>query len=194
MENLNQPICTDLTTEYTRRVAVATFCHICHHDGKIGPAWWGCGAHPPPFTLFTITYKLWYIRSSWEGRYTPFIFPLPLYVLCGINWSGNSVLSSMYAVISKAIAYALYFFEEECFLLSPYVVPAPPPHSTFLTLSFSNFSLCSRCSIPTCQRRKREGWAMQTTAKKRMSLTLYSSGIANFFLEQHNVADFWLCH
>jgi hypothetical protein len=51
----------------------------------------GSGAHPPPFTLFTITYKLWYIRYSWEGRYTPFIFPLPLYVLCGINWNGNSV-------------------------------------------------------------------------------------------------------
>ncbi len=41
------------------------------------PAWWGWGEHAlPPFALYTTTSKF-VIRSSWEGRYTPPISPLP---------------------------------------------------------------------------------------------------------------------
>jgi hypothetical protein len=34
--------------------------HSIHHDGKISPGWWGWGggASSPPFTIFTITYKV----------------------------------------------------------------------------------------------------------------------------------------
>ncbi len=49
------------STEYRhKRVATAAFWHTFHHDGQISPGWrvgaWG--ARPPPFTLFTITYKV----------------------------------------------------------------------------------------------------------------------------------------
>ncbi len=72
-----------------------TFGRIFHHDGKIGPGWWGWGgggALHPPFTLSTITSKVVVVRSSSEGRYTPPISTLPLYVqysqffpLCTVN-------------------------------------------------------------------------------------------------------------
>jgi hypothetical protein len=48
-----------------------------HNDGKFSPAGGGGGGtRPPPFTLCTITCKVWCIRSSWEGTYT-----LPLFLL-----------------------------------------------------------------------------------------------------------------
>ncbi len=53
-----------LTPQSTHRMAKATFWCTFHHDGKNSPACWGWGAR-------------------WEGRYTPPISPLPLYVLCG---------------------------------------------------------------------------------------------------------------
>jgi hypothetical protein len=46
------------------------------------------GGTPTPFHYFnisTITYKVVVVRSSWEGRYTPPISTLPLYVLCGYD-------------------------------------------------------------------------------------------------------------
>jgi hypothetical protein len=65
-------------------VAIATFWRTFHHDGKISPAWWGYRCTPTPFhdIYCTITYKWCGLRSSWEGRYTPPISTLPLYVLC----------------------------------------------------------------------------------------------------------------
>jgi hypothetical protein len=66
------------------RVATATLWRTFHHDGKISPAWWVWGVHA--FPLHSIYHhQLWYIRSSWEGRFTPPISPLPLYELCGFG-------------------------------------------------------------------------------------------------------------
>ncbi len=49
------------STEYTQRVAVATFWRTFHHDGKISPAWWGGGgARPPHISLCLPSQaKLW---------------------------------------------------------------------------------------------------------------------------------------
>jgi hypothetical protein len=71
------------------RVATAAFWRTLHHDGKISPGWWGWGvhAHPPPFAIFTITYKVAvYVRSSWEGRNTHPISSLSIYCICTL-WS-----------------------------------------------------------------------------------------------------------
>jgi hypothetical protein len=43
----------------TLRVAMADFWWTFHSNGKISPCWWGGeDTRPPPFTLFTITYKV----------------------------------------------------------------------------------------------------------------------------------------
>ncbi len=48
-----------IPTEYVHRVAMATFWHKFHHEGKISPGWWGGGgcARPPSITISTISYK-----------------------------------------------------------------------------------------------------------------------------------------
>ncbi len=46
-------------TQSTHRVATVAFWRTFHHDGKISLVWWGWGVHAhPPFTIFTITYKV----------------------------------------------------------------------------------------------------------------------------------------
>jgi hypothetical protein len=62
------------------------FCLTFDHDGEksalAGEGGGGGGARPPPFTLFTITYKVAeYARL--RAVNSPPISSLPLYVLCG---------------------------------------------------------------------------------------------------------------
>ncbi len=79
-------------TQSTHRVAMATFWRTFNHDGKISPACWRWGLpRPSPFTLSTISKQSCGVRSGWEGRYTPPISPLPLYVLCGSTPRSPSV-------------------------------------------------------------------------------------------------------
>jgi hypothetical protein len=65
----------------TQKVATAIFSHTFHHDGKVSPAWWGWECTPTPFYYIYHHLKSCGIRSSWEGRYTPPISTLPIYVL-----------------------------------------------------------------------------------------------------------------
>jgi hypothetical protein len=55
-----------------------------HHDGKISPGWWGggCTAHPPPFTLVTITYTVAVYAPAERADTLPVFHLCPLYVLC----------------------------------------------------------------------------------------------------------------
>ncbi len=64
-------------------LSMATFFRTFPHDSKIRPAWWGWGYTPSPFPFSYHHEQSCGVRSSWEGRYTPSISPLPLYVLCG---------------------------------------------------------------------------------------------------------------
>ncbi len=58
-----------LFPQSTHRVAMADFCRTFHRDGKISPGWWEWGvARLPPFTLFTITYKVSVYRSTFQLR------------------------------------------------------------------------------------------------------------------------------
>ena len=66
------------------RVAMATFWRTFHHDGKINPAWWGWGVHARPFHS-TITSKVMVYAPAERADTLPYISPLPLYVLCGIE-------------------------------------------------------------------------------------------------------------
>ncbi len=75
----------------THRVANATFWRTFHHDGKISPAWWGRGMHPPSLYQPSRT-KLWCtVHSSWEGWYIPLflLYPYMYSVLQppGILWT-----------------------------------------------------------------------------------------------------------
>ncbi len=73
-------------TEWQRPLFWRTF----HHDGKISPGCWGRGGvHTHSHSLQYIYHRVQSccVGSSWEGRYTPPISSLPLYVLCGgIRW------------------------------------------------------------------------------------------------------------
>ncbi len=60
------------------------------------PSWWknqpslvrgGGGARPPPFYSIYLHVQCYIVRSSWEGRYTPPVSTLPLYVLCGRSFA-----------------------------------------------------------------------------------------------------------
>ncbi len=68
-------------SQSTHRVAIADFWRTFHHDGKSALAGEGGGARPPPFTLFTITYKVAVYAPAERqiDRYTPIY---TLYVLC----------------------------------------------------------------------------------------------------------------
>ncbi len=44
---------------------------------------------PTPFYYIYHHIQCWGVRSSWEGRYTPAISTLPLYVLCGFALQGG---------------------------------------------------------------------------------------------------------
>ncbi len=69
----------------THRVAMADFWRTFRHDGKISTGWWGRrrGVHGhPPFTLFTITYKV-AVYTPAERKDTSPYFISTLYVLCG---------------------------------------------------------------------------------------------------------------
>ncbi len=100
----------------THRVAIADFWRISHHDGKIGPGWWGWGsARPTPFTLFTITYKVACSACTLQLRrkihYPYFISTARQYVLCGLY--------------TTAASFKL-FSEGQAFLRS-YDLSSPPP-------------------------------------------------------------------
>jgi hypothetical protein len=64
-------------TEYTHRVATATFLCTFHYDGKISLVRM-VGCTPSPFHSTYHHEQSCDIRSSWEGRYTPPISPLLL--------------------------------------------------------------------------------------------------------------------
>ncbi len=70
-----------------------------HHDGEISPAWWFWGVYhqctPTPFHPNYRHVQSCGVRSSWEGRYTPPISTLPLYVLCGLTHQGGILCSSL---------------------------------------------------------------------------------------------------
>ncbi len=67
----------------TNRVAMADFWRTFHHEGKISPGWWGWGVHAHPLSLYLPSpVQSCRLRSSWDGRSTPPISPLPIYVLC----------------------------------------------------------------------------------------------------------------
>ena len=57
----------------------------------------GGGVHTLPLLLYLPSRARLCVRSSWEGRCTPPISPLPLYVLCGSCLSGNSSLEQLYS-------------------------------------------------------------------------------------------------
>ncbi len=64
---------------------MADFLSTFHHDGKISHSWWGVeGACPPPFTIFTITYKVAVYAPAERADTHPPISSLTLYVLCGL--------------------------------------------------------------------------------------------------------------
>jgi hypothetical protein len=65
-------------------VATAAFWRTFHHDGKLAQTGKGGGARRPPFTVFTIMYKV-VVHSPAErtASYTLPYHPLYPYVLCG---------------------------------------------------------------------------------------------------------------
>jgi hypothetical protein len=66
-----------MTTEYTHRVAMATFWRTFHHDGKNKPSLVRVGgARPPP----TITYKV-VMYAPAERAYTIHLFLIYPYVV-----------------------------------------------------------------------------------------------------------------
>jgi hypothetical protein len=73
----------------THRVTMATFWRIFHHDKKNLPSLvrWGVHAHPVHYIYHHA--QSCGVRSSWEGRYSPPISTLPLYVLCGIKFQAS---------------------------------------------------------------------------------------------------------
>ncbi len=89
LSSLLHPLATAITlklilfnAQSTYRVATAAFWRTFHHDGKISPGWWGCGgARPPPFILFTISYKV-AVYAPAERADTPALFHLYPCILC----------------------------------------------------------------------------------------------------------------
>ncbi len=68
----------------THRVAIATFWHTFHPDGKISPAWWGRGVHAHPLSLYLPSRSKLCCTLQLRGQiHYPPISNLPLYVLCG---------------------------------------------------------------------------------------------------------------
>ncbi len=68
----------------THRVTIADFWRSFHHDGKsaqAGEGWW-VHCTPTPFHSIYHHLQSCSVRSSWEGRHTPTISSLPLYVVC----------------------------------------------------------------------------------------------------------------
>jgi hypothetical protein len=60
------------------RVAMTTyFLEYIPSWWKISLGWWGWGVH---YNYHHV--RSWGVRSSWEGRYTPPVSYLPLYILC----------------------------------------------------------------------------------------------------------------
>jgi hypothetical protein len=83
-------------SQSTHRVAMTDFWRTFHRDGKISPGWWGgrMHAHLPPSIPFHSIYhhvQSCSERSSWEGRYTPPISSLFLYVLSALCTRGEGV-------------------------------------------------------------------------------------------------------
>ncbi len=101
-----------LTTEYTHRVAMDTFWRKFHHDGKISPAWWGWRVHTlQPFEFIYHHEQSCGVNFSWEGRYTPTISTLPLYVLCG---SGHFSFCSNIQILNRLAWHELIFLPILC--------------------------------------------------------------------------------
>ncbi len=60
---------------------------------------------PSPFHYIYHHIQSCSVRSSWEGRYTPPISPLPLYVLCGYNLQAarlGLIIYNSYLIISSS--------------------------------------------------------------------------------------------
>ncbi len=71
------------------RVAPATFWRTFHHDGKIGPGWWGWGMHAHPLSLnLPSRPKLW-CTPQLRGQ------TLPLYLLYPYIYSVENTVSYM---------------------------------------------------------------------------------------------------
>ncbi len=69
-------------------VAMTTFWHTFHHDGKISPTWWGWGVHALPLSLYLLSRVVVYTPAE-RADSTP-ISPLPLYVLCGADQQAST--------------------------------------------------------------------------------------------------------
>ncbi len=66
----------------THRVAMASFRHTFHNDGKISPDWWGWGCTPTHISLYLPLRTKLQSTLQLRGRFTRPFSSLPLYVLC----------------------------------------------------------------------------------------------------------------
>jgi hypothetical protein len=98
---------------------MAIFWRTFYHDGKISPAWWGRGCTPSPFHSICHHEQSCAVRSSWEGRYTPPISPLPIYVLCGHVLYGRHciVLPLWRLVLFLSLAFLYVHYGRDQFVL-----------------------------------------------------------------------------
>ncbi len=95
---------------------------------KLDERWWGWGVHAHPLSLYLPSRTSCRVRSNLEGRYTPSISTIPLYVLCAI-----------YTIMYKVVLYALAERADTLplFLLYPYM---------YYLLSTHKQSCCIRSS------------------------------------------------
>jgi hypothetical protein len=73
----------DKEPQIIHRVTMSTFWRAFHQDGKISPAWLGCGARPTPFS---ITCKVVVYALAESAETLPLLLLYPLYVLCANNY------------------------------------------------------------------------------------------------------------
>ncbi len=99
-----------LPAERTHKVAIATFWRTFHHDGKISPDEGG-GAHPPPFTTSTITYKVVVYALAERTDTFPLLYPYiysvartsPLFLLYPCMYSVTASLHKRVVLLSRVI-------------------------------------------------------------------------------------------
>jgi len=139
-----------LETQSTHGVAMATFWRTLHYDGKISLACWGegGGSSPSPYRSVYHHKQSCGVRSSCEGRYTPPISTLPLYVQYhrySVVW--NTILP-LFPVKRRSQSYFIFLFGKVryryCFVAVVIYVRYEP--STLLSLQ--NIQQCSvRASV-----------------------------------------------
>ncbi len=103
--------------------------YMPHHDGKISPGWWCGGVHAQPLSLYLpSSTKLWCtVHSIWEGRYTPPISTLPLYVSTLSPYLKKSLqvkeLTENPVWISLSLTVRLYW----CWMMIGVTIASPVP-------------------------------------------------------------------